>query len=108
MTARPQRSYTAAARTSWMASVGVRGLDHSVYLRQLRLGLRQPLRHPDLPEHRDRRRQLGVCFIDTPRAAVQLAEAEAAVGLERAHPQLLGEGERLAVSGRGLVGVGGL
>ena len=43
------------------------------------------------------RRQLGAGLVGAAGPAVQLAEAEVAVGLERAHPQLLGDGERLAV-----------
>ena len=38
-----------------------------------------------------------------PILAVQLPEAEVAVGLERAHAELLGQGEGLAVVGFGLV-----
>jgi hypothetical protein len=58
-------------------------------LRQLLLGLGQPVRHPHLAQHRDRRRQLGAGLFEAARAAVELAEAEVAVGLEGAHPQLL-------------------
>jgi hypothetical protein len=33
---------------------------------------------------------------------IEISEAEVAVGLERAHPQFLGQGEGLAVMGFGL------
>ena len=56
----------------------------STHPRQLHLGLRQPERHPHLAEHRDRRRQLGAGLVGATRAAVELAEAEVAMGLERA------------------------
>src|SRR5215213_4388221 len=49
-------------------------------LRQLPLRLRQPERHPHLAEHRDRRRQLGAGLVEAAGAAIQLAEAEVAVG----------------------------
>jgi len=49
---------------------------------QLPLSLRQPERHPHRAEHRDLRRQLGAGLVEAARVAVQLAEAEVAVGLE--------------------------
>ena len=54
------------------------------YMLALRLGLRQPERHAHLAQHTDRRRQLGAGLIQAPDTAVQLAQAEMAVGLERA------------------------
>jgi len=38
---------------------------------------------------------------------VQCAEVPVAMGLERSHAQLLGQGEGLAVGGFGLLGIGG-
>jgi DNA-binding response OmpR family regulator len=51
---------------------------------KLSRGLRQPERHPHLAQHRDSRRQLGPGLVQAADSAVQLAEAEVAVGLEGA------------------------
>ena len=48
----------------------------------------------------DRGRQLGAGVVYAADPAVQLAETEVAVGLERAHPQILGQGQRLPGSAR--------
>ena len=47
-------------------------------------------------------------MLAAPQCLIQSAEAAVAVGLERAHAQLLGQGEGLAVVGFGQLGLWGL
>src|SRR6266849_3309321 len=63
----------------------------------LDLGLRllQPEPHVHLAVHRGRDGEVLLCFLPLARAPGELTEAEVAVGDERAHAQLVGEGEGL-------------
>ena len=47
--------------------------------------------------------QLGAGLLPLADLGIQRAEAEVAVGLERAHAELLGQGEGLAIMGFGLL-----
>jgi hypothetical protein len=64
---------------------------------QLRLRLLQPVRHPHLAVHRRRGGEMLLRLLALTRAPVELAEAEVAVGDERAHAELLSECERVTV-----------
>jgi hypothetical protein len=72
---------------------------------QRRLRLLQPETHAHLAVHRDRGRQVLVALRAIADAVVERAEAEVAVGHERAHAELGGEGEGLTVVGFGGAGV---
>ena len=63
----------------------------------LRLGLLQPEPHVHLAVHRRRGGEVLLRLLALARAPVELAEAEVAVGDEGAHPELLGERERVTV-----------
>src|SRR3972149_6862548 len=69
----------------------------SAQRRQFRLCLLQPEPHVHLAVHRRRGREVLLALMPLTRAPVELAEPEVAVGDERAHPQLLGERERVTV-----------
>src|SRR5215475_1540017 len=69
----------------------------SLYLCQRRLGLKQPERHLHSAVHLVGRGQRGAGLLPLARRAIQRPEAAVAVRLERAHAQLLGEGQRLLV-----------
>jgi hypothetical protein len=75
---------------------------------EFRLRLLQPEAHVHLVVHRcgDRHVLGGLCLVTD--AMEQLAEAGVAVGLERAHAQLLGRHERLTIVGRGALDLGGI
>src|SRR2546422_2591707 len=74
-----------------------------VHLRQCRLGLWEPEGHLHTSIHLNRHRQLGTGLLSLAERGIQRAEAAVAVRLERAHAQLLGQGEGLAVvAGGGL------
>ena len=75
------------------------------YLRQRCLCLGEPEGHLHTSIHLDRCRQLRTSLLPQARRGIQPTEAPVAMGLERAHPQRLGEGEGLAVVGGGLVDV---
>ena len=81
----------------------------SLYLCQRRLGLKQPERHLHSAVHLVGREQRGAGLLPLASRVIQRTEAAVAVRLERAHAQLLGEGQSLLVVGaswfdlRGLV-----
>ena len=58
---------------------------------------RDPEAHSQLTVHRRRHREVLLRFLPLARARVQRAEAEVAVRDERAHLELFGERERIAV-----------
>src|SRR5262249_19390517 len=60
----------------------------SCELSRLLLRLLQPVRHPHLAVHRRRGGEILLRLLARTRAPVELAEAEVAVGDERAHVQL--------------------
>src|SRR5712691_2523968 len=78
------------------------------HLRQHRLYLRQLEGHLHGAIHLHGGGQLGASLLLLACLGVQHAEAVVAVRLERAHPQLLGEGEGLLVIGFGLLVLRGL
>src|SRR6266566_526280 len=63
----------------------------------VRLRLLQPEPHVYLAVHRRRGGEVLLRLLSLACAPVELAEAEVAVGDERAHAELLGEGQRLAI-----------
>ena len=67
------------------------------HCRLLRLGLLQPEAHAHVAVHRRRGGEVLAGLLALARAPVELAEAEVAVGDERAHLELLGERERVTV-----------
>src|SRR5262245_7125118 len=66
----------------------------------------QPERHLHAAVHVDRGRQLALSLLATTSALVELAQPEVAVGRQRAHLELVGQGQRLAVVGFGLLHFG--
>ena len=62
------------------------------------IGLVQPERHVHRTEEVTCRRDRGRSRLGVAPSLVQLTEAVLTVPLQRPHPELLGEGERLAVS----------
>src|SRR5262249_19067712 len=80
----------------------------SLHPRQHCLGLGQPERHLHGLIEVDRRRQRGTGLLPMAGHGGQHAEALVAVGLERAHAQLLGQGEGLAVMGSGPLALRGI
>src|SRR5213593_4810052 len=66
------------------------------------LCLLQPVRHPHLSIHRRRGSEVLLRLLALACAPVELAEAEVAVGDERAHAELAGERQRFAVICLGL------
>ena len=72
-----------------------------LHLCQRRLGLGQPEGHVHGAVQLDGSGQLGAGLLPLARLGVQRAEAEVAVGQERAHAQLLGQGYGLLVGGCG-------
>ena len=72
-------------------------------LRQRRLCLGQPEGHVHGAIQLDGGGQLGAGLVAPFQPGIQLPEAEVAVGHERAHAELLGQGEGLAVVGFGLI-----
>src|SRR5436190_18611983 len=66
-------------------------------LTHLRLGLLQPELHAHVAVHRRRRRDVLLGLLALAGAPKELAETEVAVGDEGAHPELLGERERVTV-----------
>jgi hypothetical protein len=73
------------------------------HLRQRRFRLGQPERHFPRPVQLDGGGQLGVGLSAASDLSIERPEAEVAVGLERAHAQLLGQGEGLAEVIAGLI-----
>ena len=73
------------------------------HLRQRRLYLRQPEGHLHGAIHLHGGGQLSAGLLLLASLGVQHAEAAVAVGLERAHAQLFGQGEGLLVVGFGLL-----
>src|SRR5262245_24002704 len=71
----------------------------------LRLRPLQPIRHSHVAVQGRRRGEVLLRLLALARAAVELAEAEVAVGDERAHAAWLGECERLAVVGLAALGI---
>jgi hypothetical protein len=74
-------------------------------LRQVRLRLLQRELHLHLAVHRRRRGEVLLRLLPLAGAPIELAEAEVAVGDERAHAARLGEGPRLAVVGLAALGI---
>jgi hypothetical protein len=70
-----------------------------------RLRLLQPEAHVHLAVHLRRGGELLAALLILACSSVELPEAEVAMGGEGAHPELLGERERVAVVVFGLVGV---
>jgi hypothetical protein len=68
----------------------------------LRLRLLKPGPHIHLAVHRRRNREVFACFSTLAHTSVELAEAEMAVGDDRAHAQLIGEGQGLPEGGFGV------
>jgi hypothetical protein len=60
------------------------------------LGLLQPEPHVHLAAHGGRRRDVLLRLLESPRAPVELAEAQMAVGDKGPHAALLGERQRVA------------
>src|SRR4029450_1224528 len=77
------------------------------YLCQRRLGLGQPGGHLHGTVEIDRAGQRSTRLLALAGPGVEGTQAEMAVGLERAHPQFLGQSEGLAVMGCGLGDVRG-
>src|SRR5215467_5694948 len=69
----------------------------SADLLNLRLRLLQPVRHVHFAIHRCRGGEVLLGLLALAGASVELAEAEVAVGDERAHAELVGERQRLSV-----------
>jgi hypothetical protein len=72
---------------------------------RLLLRLLQPVRHAHLAVHRRRNGEVFLGLLALVRTAVELAEAEVAVGDEGAHAARLGEGKRFAVVGLAALGI---
>src|SRR5262245_32213396 len=68
-------------------------------LSHLRLRRLQPICHPHLAVHRRRGGEMLLRLLALARAPGELAEAEVTVGDQRAHAELVGERQRLAVIG---------
>jgi hypothetical protein len=83
-------------------------METSSHLRQHGFGLGQPEGHVHGAVERDGSRQLGTGLLPTARLAIQLAQPVVTVGHERAHAQLLGQGQGLLVVGFGRRGIGGI
>ena len=79
-----------------------------LYLRQRRLRLGQPEGHVHRAVQLDGGGQLGAGLAAVSDRGIQLPEAEVAVGHERPHAELLGQGEGLAVVGFRLRALRGL
>src|SRR5215510_1389657 len=75
-----------------------------LHLRQRRLRLRQPEGHLHGVVQRDSSRKLGAGLLWPAAPCIQRTEATVAVGLQRAHAKLRGQGEGLVVVGCGLRG----
>src|SRR2546428_130320 len=75
---------------------------------QLLLRLLQPGPHVHRAVHRRGGRAVFAGVLPLACAPVELAEAEVAVGDERAHAELVGEGHGLPVGGFGLLGIRGI
>src|SRR3989442_919638 len=69
------------------------------HLRHHRLRLGQPERHVHRLVHRDRCRQRGAGLLLLADRGIQRAQAAVAVGLERAHTELVGQGKSLTIIG---------
>src|SRR5262249_36880693 len=67
------------------------------------LRLLQPVRHPHLPVHRRRGGEVLLRLLPLVRTPAELAAANVAVGDGRAHPSRLGQRQRFAVVGLGLL-----
>src|SRR5262249_2270739 len=74
-----------------------RSHNFTTLLATLSLYLLQPVRHPHLAVHRRRGGEMLLRLLALARAPVELAEAEVAVGDERAYAELVGERQRLWV-----------
>src|SRR5215510_3096398 len=74
-----------------------------VHLCQCRLGLREPEGHVHRLVHLNSRRQLSAGLLRLASLCIQPAEPPVAVGLERAHAEVVGQGEGLAVIVFGLL-----
>ena len=77
-------------------------------LRQGCLHLREPEGHAHSAVHLNGRRQFSAGLLQLPIVEVQYAETPVAVGLERAHAELFGQGKGLTVVGFGLRDVWGI
>src|SRR5215510_16046856 len=75
----------------------------SLHLCQCRLCLGQPEGHVHGAVHLDGGGQGGANLLPLAGCRIQRAEATVAVGLERAHPEILGQGDSLVVIGSSLV-----
>src|SRR5262249_21123012 len=95
------------AEVPWPRASVVRGLG-SADPRESSLRLLQPEVHTHLPIHRRRGRQMLPSPSQVASPATKRPEPEVAVGHERAHAELLGEGERLLVVLLGDLGLGGI
>ena len=78
------------------------------YLREHRLGLGQPESHLHRPVQLDGRRQGGTGLLPSSHLAVEPTQSMVAVGLERTHAELLGQGQGLLVVGFSLRDIGGI
>jgi hypothetical protein len=76
-------------------------------LRQHRLCLGQPERHVHGAVDADGSHKFSPGLLSPAYPGIQCAEVSVAVGLERAHAEILGQGEGLLVVGFGLLGSGG-
>src|SRR5262245_4110148 len=92
--------FAKAARTRplWESSWRLRHLPHR------RLRLREIEAHVHLAVHRRSDGEVLVRLLPLSRAPEELAEAEVAVGDERAHAELAGEGQGLTVKGFRILG----
>jgi hypothetical protein len=75
-----------------------------MWWRQRRLRLLQEEGHAHLAVHRQRGLEVFVGLRPVARSAVELAEAEVAMGDEGAHAELAGEGQALVVVAFGFLG----
>ena len=80
----------------------------TLYLRQRRLRLGQPEGHVHGTIQVDGGGEFSAGLLLLAGLGIQRAEAPVAVGLERAHAELLGQGEGLAVVGFGLLDLRGI
>src|SRR5262249_46801146 len=84
-------------RAPRLAAGGVNRRTSSADLLNLRLRLLQPVRHVHFAIHRRRGGEVLLGLLALAGAPVELAEAEVAVGDERAYAELVGERQRLSV-----------
>src|SRR5262245_64604809 len=80
----------------------------TLYLRQRRLGLRQPERHLHGSIEVDRRRQLDTGLLPLTERGIQGTETQVAVRQQRAHAECFGQGEGLLEVACGLCNLWGM